>query len=284
MSASARPRCPVDVPRAHRRGLPPARRRSRARHGSTAARRSRQWARRSRRFIVTRDDIAGVLGIGGGGGTSIDHRRHAASCRSACPSSWFRRSPRATSKPFVGVSDITHDVFGHRRRRAESHQPRGARQRRARHRRHGDARPIAAGGSQAGDRPDHVRRDHALRDAGRRAAAGALRLPGVPRDRHRRPVDGEARRQRHAGRRDRCDDHRGLRSARGRRAERRAGPPRRDRAHAACPTSARSARSTWSTSGRWTRCRRSSATATFYQAQSAGHADAHDAGRVPRDR
>ena len=45
-----------------------------------------------------RSDIGGIIGIGGGGGTSIvtaGMRR----CPSASPSSWSRRSPRATSRP-----------------------------------------------------------------------------------------------------------------------------------------------------------------------------------------
>ena len=41
-------------------------------------------------------------------------------------------------------------------------------------------------------RPHHVRRHHALRADGGEGAGGAIRLPGLPRHRHRRPVDGEA--------------------------------------------------------------------------------------------
>ena len=56
-----------------RRGRRPSsgRRRRRAWHATTAARRSRRWATPSRASSRARDDIAGIVGIGGGGGTSI---------------------------------------------------------------------------------------------------------------------------------------------------------------------------------------------------------------------
>jgi uncharacterized protein (UPF0261 family) len=47
-------------------------------------------------FITMRDDIAGIIGIGGGGGTSIITQPACARCRSGCPRSWCRRSPPAT--------------------------------------------------------------------------------------------------------------------------------------------------------------------------------------------
>ena len=60
------------------------------------------------------------------------------------------------------------------------------------------------------------------------AARGALRLPRLPRHRHRRPVDGEAGRLGPARRRDRRHHHRDRRRARGRRAVRRARAAGRD--------------------------------------------------------
>ena len=58
-----------------------------------------------------------------------------------------------------------------------------------------EARAAAAapGGRRAArDRPHHVRRHHDLRAAGHGPAQGRVRLPRVPRHRHRRPVHGEA--------------------------------------------------------------------------------------------
>ena len=66
------------------------------------------------------------------------------------------------------------------------------------------------------------------------ALARRLRLPGLPRHRHRRPVDGEARRVGQAPGRHRPHHDRGLRPAVRRRLPRDRGPLRRDdpRAHA----------------------------------------------------
>ena len=91
-----------------------------------------------------------------------------------------------------------HDAFGDRRLGHQQRLRAGAVERRARAGRHDH--PCRTLGhvvaDQARHRPHHVRRDDALR-AGRDQAAGrSLRLPGVPRHRHRRPVDGEAGRVR----------------------------------------------------------------------------------------
>ena len=57
-------------------------------------------------------------------------------------------------------------------------------------------------------------------------------------------------------------------------------PARGGRRGSACRRSCRSARSTWSTSARATRCRSASASRTALRAQPDRHADADDAGRV----
>ncbi len=48
--------------------------------------------------------VAGVIGIGGSGGTRIDHARNARSCRWECPSSWSRPSPAATRPPLSAAA------------------------------------------------------------------------------------------------------------------------------------------------------------------------------------
>ena len=128
-----------------------------------------------------------------------------------------------------------------------------------------EARGRARRGRAAGDRAHDVRRHHALRAAAHRGARRRVRLPRVPCDRRRRPVDGEAGRRRPARRRDRHHHHRGLRPDDGRRVS---GRPRTASARSsarACPMSARSARSTWSTSARATPCRSATAAALLHQ-------------------
>ena len=123
------------------------------------------------------------------------------------------------TRPYVGPSDIcmmysVTDVPGINRISEQR-----ARERRPRARRHDRPRPPApSADDQAGARPDDVRRDDAVRAGGDEAARGRLRLPRLPRHRHRRPVDGEARRLGPAGRRDRRHDDRGRRRDRRRRA------------------------------------------------------------------
>ena len=117
------------------------------------------------------------------------------------------------------------------------------------------------------------------------ALARRIRLPRVPRHRRRRPVDGEAGRRRPVRGRHRHHHDRGVRPPDGRRVS---GRPKTASARSsarACPMSARSARSTWSTSApRDTVPARYQRPACCTSAQSAGHADAHHAGRERADR
>ena len=127
------------------------------------------------------------------------------------------------------------DVLGHRRAGAQLDFPAGALQRRAGDGRHGQgaagrgAYRWAARGTvrAAGHRSHHVRRDHALRATSDPAARERLRLPGLPRHRHRRPVHGEARRLWPGGRGDRRDDDGGVRPLDGRHIPGNRGPLRR---------------------------------------------------------
>ena len=120
------------------------------------------------RFIETRDDIAGIVGIGGGGGTAI-------------VTAGMRRLPLGLPKimvstlasgdvaPYVDVSDIVMmpsvtDMAGlNRLSRVDPVE------RRAGDRRHGEG-PCPGRRRQAGARPHHVRRDHGLRHRDRRRA------------------------------------------------------------------------------------------------------------------
>ena len=88
------------------------------------------------------------------------------------------------------------------------------------------------GGRAARGRPHHVRRHDAMRAAGHGAAQGRIRLPRVPRHRHRRAVDGEAGRVAPAHRRHRRLDHGNLRHDDGRRVPRDGRPLRRHHPHA----------------------------------------------------
>ena len=186
------------------------------------------------------------------------------------------------TRPYVGASDITMmysvvDIAGVNRISARiMANAAGAIAGMARRR-----RVPAAGGEQAADRRDDVRRHDAVRHPRARAARGArLRGARLPRDRHRRAVDGGAR----SGRLPR-------RRARRRRrpswptswsaASSRPGPSgSRRRAGSGCRRSSRSARSTWSTSGRSRPCRREFARPQPLRAQRDGDADADDAGGV----
>ena len=72
---------------------------------TTAAKRLPAWARRSSRFIVSRDDIAAIVGIGGGSGTSIV----TAGMRElpiGMPKLMVSTLASGDVGPFVGVSDI----------------------------------------------------------------------------------------------------------------------------------------------------------------------------------
>ena len=105
-------------------------------------------------------------------------------------------------------------------------------------------------GRSAGGRHHHVRRDDAGRAEDRGRPAQRFRMSRLPRHRRRRPLDGKAGRFRNARRRHRSHDDGSLRSPDGRRVSRHRRPLRRCSSAAACPSSALSARSTWSISAR----------------------------------
>ena len=145
-----------------------------------------------------------------------------------------------------------------------------------------EARGRARAARAAGDRPHDVRRHDALRAAAHRGAEGRVRLPRVPRDRRRRPVDGEAGRRRPAPGRDRHHHHRGLRPADGRRVSRDRRPLRRDhpRAHSLCRLGRRARH------GQLRPARHRAGALSgppAPSAQSASDADAHHAGRERAD-
>ena len=160
---------------------------------------------------------------------------------------------------YVGASRH-HDVpFGRRRAGPEFDHRAGACQRRACDGRHGRATADAEAGKRSrrlarpARRHHHVRGHHALPCRRSPAARGRLRLPGLPRHRHRRARDGEPRRFRHARgaastspppRSPTCSS-----AASFRRPRTASAPP----SAPAFPMSARSARSTWSISVRATR-------------------------------
>ena len=215
--------------------------------------------------VFTGDRGASVAAHGGGV-RDLDHAARAASPASSRPAArarprWstpaMRRLPVGVPKimistvasgevgRYVGAGRHHDDVFGHRRagpqRRSRARSWRTARRRwpawcKARLAATREARGRARATRAAGDRAHDVRRHHALRAAAHRGAEGRVRLPRVPCDRHRRPVDGEAGRRRPARGRDRHHHHRGVRPADGRRVSGDRGPLRRDhpRAHALC--------------------------------------------------
>ena len=203
-------------------------------------------------------------------------RRRCARCRSAAQADGVARSPRATCAPYVGSRRHHDDVPGRRRVGLNRISRAGARQRRARDGGHGRAPGERRRSRRAARaRPDDVRRHHAVRAGGHRAARGRLRLPGLPRHRHRRAVDGEARRRRACS--PACSTSR---------------PPRSPTSwSAACFAPARSgwtcsrapripyvgssARSTWSTSGRCDTVPERFAARRLHRHNAERHADAH---------
>ena len=228
--------------------------------------------------------LDGILSVGGSGNSSIA----AAAMRGAA-----RRRPEADRldgrlrrHPAVRRRDRRlDDLLGRRHLRAEPDLRADPLQRRRRDRRDGEGRASPkSGGGDASDRRDDVRRHDAGGDAGARAAGGArLRGARLPRDRHRRPVDGGARPRRLPRRRARPDDDRAGRRARRRRALGRAGPARGGgRARAAAGRLARRARH-----GQLRPARDRAAAVRGPQPlrpQPDGHADADDARGVRRAR
>ena len=117
------------------------------------------------RFIAGRDDVAGIIGIGGGGGTSIV----TAGMRElplGLPKIMVSTLASGDVSPYVGVSDIVMmpsitDMAGlNRISRVILHNAAQAIVAMA-------ARPAGGRRRQAGARTDHVRRDHDLRDRDR---------------------------------------------------------------------------------------------------------------------
>ena len=157
-----------------------ARRRQRSR-GAARPRRSRQrrghhaaWRLRARARAATRQGrFDGVLGLGGGGGTTMITAGDADACRSACPKLMVSTMASGNTAPYVDVKDITLmysvvDIAGlnplSRRILANAA---GAicgmvEQASTRRRRTADCRSPAA-------RRHDVRRHHAVRDRGARA-------------------------------------------------------------------------------------------------------------------
>ena len=119
-------------------------------------------------------DLGGIISAGGSGGTAL-----------ATPA--MRRLPvgvpkvmvstvaSGNVKDYVGPVDICMMYSGYRRRRHQPHLRAGAFQRRPCAGRHDHPCAPRAERHQAGDRPHHVRRHHALRAGGRQGAGGALR-------------------------------------------------------------------------------------------------------------
>ena len=134
------------------------------------------------------------------------HGRHAARCRSAFPRSWSRPSRQATSAAMSARADIMmfHSVADVQGLNSITEQVLAN----AAHAMAGmvaqlptaEALRSAPQACPAGGRHHHVRRHHALpcRRLTKRLEAG-LRLPGLPRHRHRRTVDGGPRRFAAAG-------------------------------------------------------------------------------------
>ena len=191
-------------------------------------RRRRRWRHASARLGggVLRRSRRSVDGDGGGV-RALDRRASAASAASSRPAAPAARRSRPPAcgalpvgMPKVMVSTVAsgqvarlcrrlrhHDApFGRRRAGAQLDHRAGARQRRPCARRHDRRRADAGGAGGAAQaraarrRHHHVRRHDAGRAGGHAAARSRLRLPGVPRHRHRRALDGEPRRFRPARR------------------------------------------------------------------------------------
>ena len=101
--ARRRPSTSMFRPPRSRRFIPAARQPC---SGSTiAARPSRRWARRFRASSPAATTSA-ASSASAAAAARRSSRPACGACRSACRSSWSRRSPPAMSAPFVGVSDI----------------------------------------------------------------------------------------------------------------------------------------------------------------------------------
>ncbi len=159
--------------------------------------------------------VAGVIGIGGSGGTGIVTQAMRA-LPVGLPKLMVSTLASGNTASYVGLTDITmmHSVVDIAGLNAVSRRVLA------------NAAAAMAGmvGYASGTRSrqadrgdDHVRCDHAMRDSSTPGTRGPrLRLSRLPRHRHRRQGDGNARRGRSRNRRARHHDHRGRRSPRGR--------------------------------------------------------------------
>ena len=172
------------------------------------------------RFLLGRRDLGGIVSAGGSGGTALATQAMRA-LPVGMPKLMVSSVASADVRPYVGPSDIcmmysVTDVSGINRI-----SERVLVECRARAGRNDRVRAHRGIREQTGDRADDVRRDDAVRAGGDQAAAERIRLPGVSRDRHRRPIDGEAGRLGPARRRARHLDDRSMRRDRRRRTQRR---------------------------------------------------------------
>ena len=206
--------------------------------------------------------IGGVLAAGGSGGTAIATRAMRALPVGA-PKLMVSTMAAGNTADYVGAERRHDDGVGHRRRGRELDLRPDHGQRRRGDGGHDPGAAGRAGRGATADRREHVRRHHAERDARARAARGArLRGPDVPRHRRRRARDGGAdgvrlpRRACSTSRRPSCATSWSAACC----------PPARTGSRRPAGSASRRscpwARSTWSTSARARRCRRSSRTAT----------------------
>jgi Uncharacterised protein family (UPF0261) len=194
-------------------------------------------------YLATRSDLAGVIGIGVGSGTSIITTGMRAlaiglpklmvSTRAAAAVSQFLGGYDFTmiySVTYVaGLNWISRVVLGNAAHAVAAMA----------------AHPVPQAPKKNRGRSHDVWRHYAVRDASYGRIARGIRLPGISRHWDRRALHGKTRPQRHARRRDRCDDYRGARPSGGRGAVRRgliAWAPSRA---AAFPMWVKSAHSPW---------------------------------------
>ncbi len=234
---------------------------------ATAASRCSAMAEAFARWIERERDIGGIISAGGSGGTSLA----TAGMRVlpvGIPKIMVSTVASGDVGRYVGAGRHHDAAFGRRRAGPELDHRAGPGQCRACAGRHGRAHCRRAEAREADAscaRPAlgitmFGVTTPAVQAITRRLEA-RLRLPGLPRHRHRRAVDGEPRRFRPARRRfiDLTTTEVADMLVGG------VFPATEDRFGAAsapdCPMSARSVRSTWSISARATRCRRNSAAA-----------------------
>ena len=151
------------------------------------------------RWIVRQRDIGGIISAGGSGGTSLA----TAGMRAlplGMPKIMISTVASGDVGRYVGAADIMmmHSVADVQGLNSITEQilPNGANALAGMIARMPSAGRARGGRAarEAGPRHHHVRPDHALRAGAHGRPRGRLRLPGLPRHRHRRPLDGEPRR------------------------------------------------------------------------------------------